>query len=240
VGSREVACSDLAIPVYLDTEALYGIWGTITGGFSVAEQKTIKSATTETEGSSVAGGGGLNVVSMVKLGAEASKTAGTIAADEVVRSLDLFQTNEALLNNLRLVLGEKIIKNIKEYTWEEIVPADIVELRGLFSQMDGAGYSELLGSEQSAKLSPTMLNRELEIGHFGITLTEKPKGGTQEEKYYVGVNLFLKYTRGGTFVEIHGNELNLLGKIASKKTARTELEKKAGNLLKIVPVAVFA
>lgn len=37
-GSRGVACSDFAIPVYLDTEALYGIWGTITGGFSVAEQ----------------------------------------------------------------------------------------------------------------------------------------------------------------------------------------------------------
>jgi hypothetical protein len=177
---------------------------------------------------------------MVKLGGKASKSAGKTVEGIVQSSLDLFQTNEALLNNLRLVLGEKIIKNIKEYTWEEIVPADIVELRGLFSQTGGAGYSELLGSEQSpTKLSPTMLNREREIGYFGITLTEKPKGGTPEEKYYVGANLFLKYTRGGTFTEIHGNELNLLGKIASKKNARVKLGRE-GNLLKIVPIAVFA
>lgn len=128
VGS-DIKGSDLVIPVYLDYNALYGIWGTITGGFSKFEQRIIKSSKTETSKASIGGDAGLDI-SAIKLGVSGSKNEEETIGGDLERSLDLFQTDEALFNNLRLVLRQKLLKKIE--SWDKIEPSDFVEFRGVF------------------------------------------------------------------------------------------------------------
>jgi hypothetical protein len=237
VGSKQLECSDFAIPVYLDTEALYGIWGAITGGFSLVEQRTITSSKEETTQASIAGEAGVNV-SLVRLGMSASKSAEKTIGDEVERSLNLYQTNEALFNLLRLALRARLLKKLEDYTWDQILPADFVELRGIFE--------------------PTVYGMPNSV-LYEILLTGRPKEGDARKQYKAAATLDSKYARDPRLIEICYKEFCLLGKV-SRKSSESGLHLKgprfdvedgevfrpragtntiAGSVVEVVPIAVY-
>ncbi|HYA33816.1 MAG TPA: hypothetical protein VEG65_07490 [Candidatus Bathyarchaeia archaeon] len=235
LGSKPIACSDFVIPVYLDSETLYGIWGTIIGGFSDAQQVTIKSSLTDTTQASAGGEASVNI-SAVKLGMETKRSSGQTLGREMQTSLTAYQTDNMLLNNLRIVLAE-LIKRFEHppehpHRWEDIEPSDFVELRGVF-QPTYYGAAESLV--------------------YDIKLT-----GENKDDFRATTTLYSKYARDGSFTEIGYNELCLFGKVSRKlengfplsyaapKTSGDKLFRASGGpdqidgrVLVIVPIAIF-
>lgn len=129
---------DLAIPVYLDTNALLDVLASIEGGFSMVEKVTTRSS--QSQNTQLSGGtefGIANVLNLLKIDLSASGTRakGQEAAQE--RESVRYHTYGSLLNRLRLQLMDQRTGLLRRITcvedWQVAAASDFVELRGAFT-----------------------------------------------------------------------------------------------------------
>lgn len=127
--------SDLAIPVYLDTNMLLDLLASIEGGFSMVEKITTRSADSKT--TELSGGtefGIANVLNLLKIDLKgaAARTKGQQTGEE--RQAERYHTYGSLLYRLRSNLGESgLVKEIiDDKSWQDIATSDFVELQGKF------------------------------------------------------------------------------------------------------------
>lgn len=118
----------------MDTVALFGIWASITGGFSTIQHISTRGAATDSDEQMIKAGVGVNIPGMVKLEVSGSKGGERTQANEIVRSLKLYQTPESLFHALRLeLMKNNVLKTPTTYDdWTDVKPSDFVELRGIF------------------------------------------------------------------------------------------------------------
>ena len=125
----------LAIPIYLDTNALLDLLASSADGFSLVEKITTRTIASSSSG--VTGGtefGIANVLNILKINLRASggRSKASEAGEE--REAERYHTYGSLLNRLRKILEEEdlIKKPSSPEEWAALKPSDFVEIRGRF------------------------------------------------------------------------------------------------------------
>jgi len=126
---------DLAIPIYLDTNALLDLLASIEGGFSVVEKITTRSNVSKA--TEVSGGtefGIANVLSLLKIDLRGLSTKTTDRQSGEERQVERYHTYGSLLNRLRANLEEAglVRKLLDENSWDSAAASDFIEARGRF------------------------------------------------------------------------------------------------------------
>jgi hypothetical protein len=127
---------DLIIAIYLDTNALLDILGSIEDGFALVEKVTTQTSTSGTTERSVGTEFGIpNILNLLKISIGASRATKQADESAEVRHLERYHTYGTLLYKLRSNLAELgLLKAIAgaDRAWKEVRPSDFVELRGVF------------------------------------------------------------------------------------------------------------
>ncbi|MGC1120408.1 MAG: hypothetical protein WBA22_04875 [Candidatus Methanofastidiosia archaeon] len=235
--------TDLAIPIYLDTNTLLDLLASIDEGFSVAEKTTTRSFGSSTM--ELSGGtefGIQNVLNLFKINLRGSAARDQQSGKkrEVIR----YHTYGSLLNHLRISLTEsKLIKKIvDEKSWKDISASDFIEARGEFipnpliaslqtiNRLFGLFFSNVglitggMPSQQKMEMKKQVEEfkaiREIfdsiikDIRHESIqTYVVKL---TELTEHRIVVSLFPEYLRDRTGTELPYGEFKLLGKVAKK------------------------
>lgn len=237
-----MADSHLAIPIYLDINALLDLLASSTGGFSLVEKITTR--TGASSGTEITGGtefGIANVLSILKINlrgsAKRQKTTDTGAAHETER----YHTYGSLLHQLRGTLEDaKVIRRPSSpEDWSTVRPSDFVEIRGRFIPNPLVASLKML----SQVLSMVKLVGGLELTQKNHEQRKHDHGQSRQvdnmQKFFAGlmndfesstvqtfvidatsppdhravVSLFPEYLRDRSVTEIPDAEFAVLGKV---------------------------
>ena len=191
----EIQAEDFVIPVYLDKRALYGILGSLTGGFSQVDRKVITSSSKETSSSSKGGEFGVSP-GFIKVGVEAKSGKLKEIGVETQHSLTQYQTSDTLFHILQTELNERgwinkvsITENASRWyvnvaELKKLTPGMFVELRGILRP--SSVVQDLSAVVEGWGLLPkggeTAAPQRFRVTNQGMLETVKPNGSQNGEE----------------------------------------------------------
>ncbi len=269
LGRNTLMKTELIVPVYIDTNALLDLIASIEGGFSLVEKVTTRTTAITGSERSVSGEAGVefgvpNVLNLLKLrlGSAWSSTKQRETGEE--KESERYHTYGSLLHRLRSFLGESnFIKRPDESSgiWDEIVPSDFVEIRGVFQPNPIVDFLENIdrfleileifpniASSSSGQLSGTHKKGSQEevkkqVKQFrqfcqGILKNVEARNtrifvvsSTGPISFQTVILLFIDYLRDKTMAEISYKEYRLLGKVVRKADTGETIDLLRGTVL---------
>jgi hypothetical protein len=244
--ANDVALRELAIPIYIDTNALLDLLASIEDGFSLVEKVTTRGTSSSGSEGQIKGEFGVaNVLSLLKIDLGASRL--TKKDEELTheRESQRYHTYGSLFHKFRHVLFHAGIVNTFDGTresWNRIKPSDFVEIRGFFRPnplVDSLNNFDRLMTifrlsidlqTQNPSAKPSSSQKQ-ELKQFdqirkfldGLRSDINENeirlfviGLTENSQYQVVTLLFQEYLRDQTMREISHREFRLLGKVVQK------------------------